>query len=140
MAEMNPNKLSALVLDDHSLIREILRSHLETMKFREIFLAKTAKEAELLIKKNRPDIVFVDWVLPGESGFKMLQDFRADPGFNTTAFIMVTAQNEVEKMTDAMMAGATSYIVKPIIQSDFINIVEVALEWLEKARTKNTTS
>lgn len=136
MIKPKPTNLSALVLDDHTLIRDILRAHLQTMGFREIFTATTVQEAEKAIRENRPDVVFVDWVLPGESGYSMMKKFREDKQFDDVAFVMVTGQNDVGAMTEAMQAGATSYVVKPIIGADFMGIVEVALEWLHEKRAK----
>ncbi len=138
MTSLKPQTLSALILDDHALIRDILRSHLRAMGFREVFVANTVLDAEKTIRNSRPDIVFVDWVLPVESGYSMLKKFRADKSFDDIAFVMVTGQNDVSAMTEAMQAGATSYVVKPIIGADFIGIVEVTLEWLAQQRQKAT--
>ncbi len=136
MSDLTPSRLSALVLEDQALMRDIIRSHLTAMGFREIEVAANVGEAEKMMHLKRYDVVFVDWVLPGQSGYSMMKKFREDREYDDVAFVMVTSQAEAHYMIEAMKAGATSYIIKPIIGADFKDIVSTVIEWLGKARAQ----
>ncbi len=140
MNSLKPEKLSVLVLDDHAYIRDIIRSHLQNMGFKDIEVAATALEAEKMIVSKRYDIVFVDWVLPGQSGYAMMKKFREDRAFDSVAFVMVTGHAEAHNMIEAMKAGATSYIIKPLIGADFAAIVITVIEWINKFRSSQAKS
>lgn len=136
MTALSPSKLAVLCLDDHAIIRDILRGHLLRMGFHDIDLCKTAEEAEQLLSGKRYDIVLVDWVLPGRTGFSLLQKYRGQRSYDDVAFVMVTSQDGVSQVVDAMQAGATSYVIKPVIGKDFEEIMKTTLEWLSLARDK----
>jgi DNA-binding response OmpR family regulator len=137
MTSISIPKLSVLCLDDHTIIRDILRSHLIHMGFHDIDLCATAEEADKLMTGKHYDIVLVDWVLPGRSGYALLQKYRAKREYTDVAFVMVTSQDEVSQVVDAMQAGATTYVIKPIIAKDFYDIMRTTLEWLSVMREKS---
>ena len=134
IALLKSHQLSALILDDQALIRSIVRENLHAMGFKDIRTAPTVLEAEKEMREKEFDIVFVDWLLPGENGISFLQRCRKQKAFDRVAFVMVTSQAEVQHVTAAMMAGATSYIIKPIVGRDFTSVVLTVIEWVNKAR------
>ena len=134
--DVKPQRLSALVLEDQALMRDIIRSHLTAMGFHEVEVAATTAEAEKMMHLKKYDVIFVDWILPGQSGYSLMKKYREDRAYDDVAFVMVTSQAEAHYMIEAMKAGATSYIIKPIIGADFKDIVTTVLEWLGKARAQ----
>ena len=132
---LKAHQLSALILDDQFITRDIIRNHLVAMGFKDIRVAATVEEADKEMRWKNFDIVFVDWILPGESGIHFLQQYRRNRAYDKVAFVMVTVQAELKHVTAAMAAGATSYIIKPIIGGDFRAIVTSVIEWINNART-----
>lgn len=135
MAVLKSHQLSALILDDQALIRSIVRENLHSMGFRDIRTAPTVLEAEKEMREKEFDVVFVDWLLPGEDGLSFLKRCRKLKALDRVAFVMVTSQAEVQHVTASMAAGATSYIIKPIVGRDFTSVVLTVIEWVNQARS-----
>jgi len=136
MTDLKPDRLSALILEDQAIMRDIIRSHLNNMGFHTVEVAATVAEAEQMIAAKRYDIIFVDWILPGQSGYSMMKNYREDRAYDDIAFVMVTGQAEAHSMVEAMKAGATSYIIKPIIGADFHDVVNTVIEWISTVRAR----
>lgn len=130
----SPSSLNVLVIDDHMIIRQAIAQTLSGMGFKRIDTAANADEAEAKIRAENYDIIFVDWVMPGKSGFTLMQEHRLQKKFDATAFVMVTAEADEKQVIDALKAGATSYIIKPITADTFTAKVRKVLEWLDKKR------
>jgi two-component system, chemotaxis family, chemotaxis protein CheY len=141
MANVNCADLSVLVVDDHALMRDVLQQHLVKMGFGTVDLAGSAVQAEEKLAAKPYDIVFLDWVMPGKSGFMLMQEHRQNRAFDHVAFVMVTNQAEERHMVEALKAGATSYIIKPPMIASLQTKVAAVLDWIEKVspRFKQTS-
>lgn len=138
MTNINCAELQVLVVDDHMIMREHVRANLAAMGFKNIDQASTVAEAEEKMAKTRYDILFLDWVMPGKSGYMLLQKCREDASFHDVAMVMVTSQTEERHMVEAMKAGATAYIVKPFMPAAFQARLHPVLEWIERVRVKRS--
>ena len=136
MATINRAELAVLVVDDQMISRTHVKQNLVAMGFKDIDLAGTSNEAEEKIAKKPYDIIFCDWHMPGKSGFAMMQAFRAEREFDHVAFVMVTAESEERHMVEALKAGVTSYILKPILPQPFQAKVENVLQWIAKVNPR----
>ena len=136
MATINRADLAVLVVDDQMISRNHVKQNLVAMGFKDIDLAGTSNEAEEKIAKKPYDIIFCDWHMPGKSGFAMMQAFRQDRDFDHVAFVMVTAESEERHMVEALKAGVTSYILKPILPQPFQAKVENVLQWIAKVNPR----
>src|SRR5690606_17322029 len=105
------------------------------MGFSQIETAADCGEAQDKFEESDFNIVFVDWILPGKSGYTMMQEYREDRKYDDVAFVMVTSESDERHMIEALKAGATSYIVKPVTQQLFKDKVEKVLEWLNKRQS-----
>jgi two-component system chemotaxis response regulator CheY len=108
-----------LIIDDYELMRAMLRNALSGLGFDQIEEAESAPAAHKLIvqayeKKNPFDFIFCDWNMPQMSGMQLLKFLRADARFQLLPFVMVTAEAEKEFVIEALKAGATDYMIKPI--------------------------
>lgn len=139
MTNLNCAELQVLLVDDHMIMREHVRANLAVMGFKNIDQAATAAEAEEKMAKTRYDILFLDWVMPGKSGYMLLQKYREDASYNDVAMVMVTSQTEERHMVEAMKAGATAYIVKPFMPAAFQARLQPVLEWIERVRVKRSS-
>jgi two-component system chemotaxis response regulator CheY len=132
---VNPSQLEVLVLDDHLIIRQAVEKNLRNLGFTKIDTAADANEAQDKLGAKKYDVLFVDWLLPGKSGYALMQECRQDRKFDDVAFVMVTSENDKHHMIEAIKAGATAYIIKPVTPVTFQEKVGKVLEWIEKRRT-----
>lgn len=132
MSKVDISKLAILVIDDHMIIRQVVEQNLRDMGFSHIDSVADSGEAEQRIAQQHYDIIFVDWVLPGKSGYTMMRELREDRKYDDVAFIMVTAETDERHMIEALKAGATSYITKPVTAALFQEKVGKVVEWIER--------
>lgn len=137
MTTLDYAKLAVLIVDDHMIMRQHVRANLGKYGFSDIDEAQTAAEAEEKMAAKKYDIIFLDWVMPGRSGYNLLQKYREDSDYNGVAFVMVTSQSEERHMIEAQKAGATAYIVKPFMPASFQARMEPVFDWLARVRAAN---
>ncbi|WP_198669621.1 phosphate regulon transcriptional regulator PhoB [Pelagibacterium sediminicola] len=101
-----------LVVEDEADLVELLRYNLEAEGFG-VAAAQDAEEAMLRIAERKPDIILLDWMLPGASGIEICRRLRARPETATVPIIMVTARGEEEERVRGLATGADDYMVKP---------------------------
>src|SRR4051812_25460571 len=114
MADINIAELRVLVVDDNVVVRKLIEVNLANMGFKTIEVASNSSEAQEKISAKPYDIVFLDWNMPGKSGYALMQEYREDRKWDGIAFVMVTAESQERYVREAVKAGATSYITKPI--------------------------
>lgn len=126
--------LVALIIDDHQIIRQVLEQSLLSMGFTQIDTVANYTEAQEKLKSRHYDIVFVDWILPGKSGYSLMQEYRQEREYDDVAFVMVTTETDERHMIEALKAGATSYIMKPVTPNAFQEKVAKVLDWIAKKK------
>ncbi|HYD19162.1 MAG TPA: response regulator [Patescibacteria group bacterium] len=132
----NPPDLNVLVIDDHMIIRQVVEQNLRSLGFTQIDTASNAAEAAERMQDKRYDIVFIDWILPGKSGYALMKEYREDRDHDDVAFVMVTSESDERHMIEALKAGATSYITKPVLTPVFAEKVKKVLDWVAKRAEK----
>lgn len=132
MAEVNVAELRVLVVDDNVVVRKLIELSLANLGFKQIEVASSSNEAQEKINAAAYDIVFLDWNMPGKSGYGLMQEYREDRKYDGIAFVMVTAESQERYVREAVKAGATSYITKPITPATFAEKVGKVVEWLSK--------
>jgi DNA-binding NarL/FixJ family response regulator len=131
MAEANITDWKALIVDDHMFFRQQLHDMLHHTGFRNIDQASNVTEAQDKLGANTYDVVFLDLHMPGRSGFNFLQSCREDTRFDAMAFIVVSAESEEHYVREAMKAGATCYMVKPVLPAALKKNLDKVAEWRE---------
>jgi CheY-like chemotaxis protein len=126
-----------LVADDHFMARQIVGSILQKHNVFDITMVSNGEEAITAITtahaaKTPFHIVFLDWDMPGTSGFDVMTHFRKQKKFASTAFIMLTAVSQQSDVLNAIKAGATSYIVKPVSRSRIEEKFLEICDWVRK--------
>lgn len=139
-----PPQLSVLVVDDHMLMRRLVTQQMKTIGFQTIENAIHGQEAwkkldEAENSGRHYDIVMLDWGMPIMNGFDLLKKCRGDRRFDNVAFVMLTGECEQKNVLEALQAGATSYIVKPVSQETLTDKIMNVLDWIEKRRGGNDT-
>ena len=105
-------KTKVLIIDDEIHIVELLKFNLEVSGY-EVDYAYEGLDGFSKIMKNNPDIILLDWMLPGISGIEMLKKIRKDDKLNQKPVIMLTAKNMENNKIEGLEVGADDYITKP---------------------------
>ncbi len=116
------SKRTALVVEDQAPFREFLEVTLTKLGF-EVITALTGKKAIDRAKEHKPDLVFLDVMLPDMDGYKICNMLRDTPEMALTPIIFISALGTQKHIDKAMAAGATDYLVKPLGMEDIKDIV-----------------
>ena len=108
-----------LIVDDEPDIREVIRFALEAAGF-ETEEAAEAGAALEMIRRNPPDLLLLDWMLPGRSGLDLARQLKEDPKTEGLPIIMVTARTEERDLVKGLGGGADDYITKPFSPRELI--------------------
>jgi two-component system phosphate regulon response regulator PhoB len=106
---MNPR---ILIVEDEEDLTLVLRYNLEAAGY-EVETVARGDEADLRFKERAPDLVILDWMLPGLSGIEICRRLRARPDTKALPIIMLTARGEENERVRGLSTGADDYIVKP---------------------------
>ena len=100
-----------LVADDSSTMRKIILRSLEAVGVTDWTEAQDGAEAVELFKSGQFDVVLTDWNMPGKTGLEVAEEIRRQDAH--VPIIMVTTEVEKRRMTQAIQAGVSDYLVKP---------------------------
>jgi two-component system, OmpR family, phosphate regulon response regulator PhoB len=112
---IRPSAASApriLIVEDESDLALLLSYNLESEGYM-VENVTRGDEAELRLAENAPDLVILDWMLPGVSGLEICRRLRAREATRTLPVIMVTARGEEAERVRGLSVGADDYVVKP---------------------------
>jgi len=115
-----------LLVDDEAPIRDMLRFSLERADFK-VSEAADAQQARLAIAADPPDLVLLDWMLPGVSGAEFARELRREELTRDLPIIMVTARVDEEDRVRGLNLGADDYVVKPFSSSELVARVRAVL-------------
>ena len=101
-----------LVVEDEPAIRELLKINLVDAGYR-VREAADAESAQTLVNQSLPDLLLLDWMLPGQSGLAWAKQLRADARTRDIPIIMVTARSEEADRVAGLEAWADDYVTKP---------------------------
>jgi two-component system phosphate regulon response regulator PhoB len=103
---------SILIVEDEDDVALLLRYNLEAEGFR-VVTAATGDEAVERVRDGVPDLILLDWMLPGLSGIELCRRWRTREETARTPIIMITARGEEEERVRGLATGADDYVVKP---------------------------
>ncbi|HTE03884.1 MAG TPA: response regulator [bacterium] len=126
-----PDPLRILIADDEAVIRLGLRSMLEDQGYRVVGEAADGTRALDLVRRLRPDLVFLDIKMPGIDGLQAAQALLTE---RAVPVIVLTAYADREFVDKAKDAGVLAYLVKPVRESDLRPTIEVALARFQEIR------
>jgi two-component system, OmpR family, phosphate regulon response regulator PhoB len=103
---------SILVVEDEPAIQELLRVNLEDAGF-SVFAVADAESAHAQIRSALPDLVLLDWMLPGQSGLAFARSLRGDARTRELPIIMVTARSDEADRVAGLEVWVDDYVTKP---------------------------
>ena len=103
---------SILVVEDEPAIAELLAFHIKHAGYHPL-QARDVEGANAMVSERLPDLIVLDWMLPGTSGLSFLRGLRADARTEEVPVIMLTARTEERDLLDSLEAGADDYMSKP---------------------------
>ena len=129
-----PEKI--LIVDDEPFNVDLLEQELEDQGF-DTWSAASGQEALIALDSEQPNLVLLDWQMPGMSGIEVLQQMRAASQWQRLPIIMVTARGTTEDKVAGLNAGADDYLTKPIDEAELSARIRAMLRI---ARLENETS
>ena len=115
-----------LIVEDEADLRELVRYNLEAEGFR-VSLAESGDEAVERIRDRVPDLILLDWMLPGLSGIELCRRWRSREETARTPIIMITARGEEEERVRGLATGADDYVVKPFSMPELVARIQALL-------------
>jgi len=115
-----------LVVDDDPAIREMLLLALGSAGFT-VQEAGNTTEARQAIETAPPDLILLDWMLPGQSGYEFARALFMDTSHPAIPIIMLTARGQVEDKVAALEAGADDYVSKPFSVTELMARIQAVL-------------
>lgn len=128
MSEMNSAKI--VIVDDSDFSRSVITKMLSEEGFQVIGEASSAEAALPLIKEKKPDIVIADIVMPNVSGLELAEKIGAT--YPEVSVIMISSLSQEHIVLDAINAGASDFIAKPIQKQQLIDSIEKIMAGKEK--------
>ena len=115
-----------LLADDEENLRLLLRTTLEEPDYI-ILEASDGNLAYEMAQKHHPDLIVLDWMMPGMSGIDLVRRLRAEPTTQGTPIILLTARGRTHDREQGLAAGVYAYLVKPFSPLEFLETVEAIL-------------
>jgi DNA-binding response OmpR family regulator len=127
-------KGKVLIVEDDKNYAEILKRVIMKNGY-EINLAHDGKEGLELSTEWKPDVIIVDWMMPGMSGIELISKLREHPELKFSYIIMLTARVETEDKIAGLEAGADDFITKPVDFGELIARIRVGFR-MKKLQTE----
>jgi len=113
-------------VEDEPAIREMLRFALTRAEFR-VAEAGSAQDARLQIAEQRPDLILMDWMMPGVTGVELTRELKGAAQTRDVPIIMVTARAEEEDRVRGLNIGCDDYVSKPFSFPELIARIQAVL-------------
>ena len=128
-----------LIIDDEVSIRDMLSLALEAAGFN-VLQAENAQLGHAAIIDHQPDLVLLDWMMPGTTGLELLRRLKRDELTAQIPIIMLTAKAEEDHKIAGLDAGADDYIPKPFSPRELISRVNAVLRRIDRDALKEPIS
>lgn len=119
-------EINVLVVEDEDAIREMLVMVLEQSDF-SVRAAGDSQEAMALLSGRSPDLILLDWMLPGMSGVEWAKRLKKDETYGEVPVILLTARGEEEDKVRGLDVGADDYITKPFSPRELVARIRAVL-------------
>jgi two-component system phosphate regulon response regulator PhoB len=101
-----------LLVEDEPAIQELISLNI-TQAGHSLLKAFSAEQAQNLLKNVTPDLILMDWMLPGTSGYDLVRKLKSEGGTRNIPIIMLTAKDSEHDKVRSLEAGVDDYVTKP---------------------------
>lgn len=122
MSDMNTSSARVVIVDDSDFSRSVISKMLSEEGIQVVGEAGSAESALPLIKDKKPDIVIADIVMPNVSGLELAE--KIGTTFPDVSVVMISSLSQEHIVLDAIGAGASDFIAKPIQKQQLIDSIE----------------
>ena len=113
---------TVMIVEDSITDMELLRLHLEKEGFF-VIQARSGEDAQAKLKQQKPDLIVLDVILPGQSGFQLCRKLKSAPETKSIPIVVCsTKHTEVDKQW-AKMGGADAYLTKPVDKERLLEMI-----------------
>ncbi|CAN5854155.1 phosphate regulon transcriptional regulator PhoB [soil metagenome] len=119
-------KPRVLIVEDESSIAELIAVTLRHTEFDPIW-SEDGVSAQREIDTLAPDLILLDWMLPGQSGLQLARQWRKDPNTKAIPILMLTARGDEPDKVAGLDAGADDYITKPFSTQEMLARIRAVL-------------
>mgnify|MGYP001052191843 CR=1 FL=1 len=120
------SEATILVVDDEAAIRDMVSITLDLAGFSSL-CASNAHDAHVAIIDSKPDLVLLDWMLPGGSGIELARRLRRDEITSTLPIIMLTAKTSEDNKVQGLNEGVDDYVTKPFSPRELVARIKTVL-------------
>jgi len=124
------NMATVLIVDDDRKITDMLRRTLAYEGY-DVVTAANGSEALAKAQTHRPDVVVLDWLMPGMDGIEVARRLRAA---DTAPILMLTARDAIEDRVEGLDSGADDYLVKPFAPAELLARIRALLRRTDASR------
>lgn len=124
------NSKTILVVDDEPAIRDMISTALDVAGY-DCLQAENAQQAHGMIIDEQPDLVLLDWMMPGTSGIELIRRLQRDDLTKNVPVIMLTAKTAEDNMVQGLESGADDFITKPFSSRALIARINAVLRRAE---------
>jgi two-component system phosphate regulon response regulator PhoB len=115
-----------LVADDEESLRLLIRTTLDSPEFT-ILEASDGITALETARQELPDLIVLDWMMPGKNGLEVARELRADARTRGIAILMLTAMGQEKDRKEGLGAGVQAFLVKPFSPLELLERVQAVL-------------
>lgn len=123
-----------LVVDDEPINRQVLSNHLVPLGY-QLGMASSGKEALAALENRNYDLVLLDIMMPGMSGYEVCQKIRETKAGNVLPVIFLSARNQMQDVAKGFETGANDYLAKPISRVELLARISMHLRLLDASRS-----
>ncbi|MDP5168978.1 MAG: ATP-binding protein [Bacteroidia bacterium] len=116
-----------LIVDDEEINQEVMKAHLAEPEYELVVASRGAEALEILKTDNDFDLVLLDVMMPGMSGFEVCRIIRQTYLPSELPVIIITAKDQIEDLVQAFSTGANDYLAKPFSRAEFLARVKTQL-------------
>ncbi|MBH8572089.1 response regulator [Nostocaceae cyanobacterium CENA369] len=111
-----------LLVEDSLTESEKMTRYLEQGGY-SVYEVRSGEEAQLRLKQQKPDLILLDLILPGQSGFEFCRKLKADPTTKAIPVVICSTKNTDVDKTWGTMSGADAYLIKPVNENTLLQTV-----------------
>ena len=125
-----------LVVEDEEALCTLLRYNLEAEGYG-VSICMNGDEVKQQINEKQPDLLILDWMLPGQSGIELCRQLRKRSELDNMPIIMLTARGEESERIRGLSTGADDYVVKPFSVPELMERIKVILRRVTSEKNSN---